>query len=325
MESQKQDLQSTQPVYIEQSLRGVIHLYGKDRVDFLQRQTTNDAQQISSERMLTTVLTSPTGRILDVLQITEENYKGEAHIFAITLPGRAPAVSAYFKSRVFFIDQVEIRDESQTYLHFDLAGEGGQEVLRQLGLPTPPQGDQLVRGQFQGRQLRAFHHNHLLGIGFQLVALLEQREQIYLALEKFGVRPLTSKEYEVKRVEAGIPAVDRELTEEHTPLEVNLEEAISVNKGCYTGQEVIARQMNYDKVTRKLVGLLLERDIAAGSTLQAEGKTAGKVTSFVRSPRFGPIALAMVKRPYNQQGVELTVKDGDSETIARVKSLPFYS
>jgi tRNA-modifying protein YgfZ len=315
--------ESPGPVYIEQPQRGVIVFSGKDRIDFLQRQTTNDLRQIGTDRILTTVLTSPTGRILDLLQVIEEEVEGVIRVLAITLPGRSASTVAYFKSRIFFMDQVEVSDVSHNYAHFDLAGQGIEQILLRLGFPIVPEGDQLASTHFQASKLKAFPQNPRLGIGYQLLAPQEHREKIISNLERLGARQLTIEEYGVLRVEAGIPAVDLELSEEHTPLEVNLENAISVHKGCYTGQEVIARQMNYDKITRKLVGLSLERKTAIGSQLQVAGKPVGKVTSFAHSPRYGPIALGIVKRPHHQDGTELTVKDGEMESVARVISLPF--
>ena len=323
MESDFRNTQLSGPVYMEQPHRGVIIFTGNDRIDFLQRQTTNDASQVNQERILTTVLTSPTGRILDVLHLIEEEHRGEAQIHAISLPGRSTVVTAYFKSRIFFMDKVDVRDASNDYAHFDLAGQGLGHVLGQIGIPILPDDDRVVSAEFNGSKLKVFRQNHRLGIGFQVIVARDQGEQFQSWLTGHGVEPLSQEGYEVMRVEAGIPGVERELTEEHTPLEVNLQSAISNNKGCYTGQEVIARQMNYDKVTRKLVGLFLDKSVTAGSQLEAEGKPAGKLTSFVFSPRFGPIALAMVRRPYHQDGQELTVKDGELTVNARLKSLPF--
>jgi tRNA-modifying protein YgfZ len=293
MESHLQQTGLPGAVYIEQPVRGVLVLSGKDRIDFLQRQTTNDARQAAHGRILPTVLTSPTGRILDVLYLTEDKDQDEEMLFAISLPGRGPSTTAYLQSRIFFMDQVKVLDASSDYAHFDLSGQGADQILAGLGFPAVPEGDQVLAATFQGGKLKAFHQDPRLGIGYQLLAPQEKRELIKSSLERLGARPLTGEQYEVLRVEAGIPSADRELSEEYTPLEANLEHAISVTKGCYTGQEVIARQMNYDKITRKLVGLFLERETATGSKLQVEGKPAGVVTSCAHSPRFGPIALGM--------------------------------
>ena len=124
------------------------------------------------------------------------------------------------------------------------------------------------------------------------------------------------------RVESGSPGAGHELTEAYTPLEVHLNYAISDKKGCYTGQEVIARQINFDKITRHLVGLTLESTTEEGTSLVSGSTPAGTVTSTVISPRFGPIALAVVKRPFDKPGTILTVEGGD-QAKARVTALPF--
>ena len=127
------------------------------------------------------------------------------------------------------------------------------------------------------------------------------------------------------RIEKGIPAAGHELVEDYTPLEIGFRCAISDNKGCYTGQEVIARQINYDKVTKHLVGLCLEKIPLENLTLYSgeNNQPAGKVTSSELSPRFGPIALAVVKRPFHEPGTELFLRFDDAELPALVNKLPF--
>jgi folate-binding protein YgfZ len=136
--------------------------------------------------------------------------------------------------------------------------------------------------------------------------------------------PLQDQTYQILRVEAGIPAPRAELTEDYTPLETGLGWAVAEGKGCYTGQEVIARQLTYDKVTQHLVGLRLNRSAQPGKRVWAEGKPAGAVTSAVHSPRFGEIALAIIKRPHHQAGTLVHAGDTEAQSIpATVTSLPF--
>jgi folate-binding protein YgfZ len=113
------------------------------------------------------------------------------------------------------------------------------------------------------------------------------------------------------------------LNADYTPLENNMNWAISSTKGCYTGQEVIARQITYDKVTRKLVGVRLGAEVAVGSTVFAGKQAAGTVTSTALSSKFGPIALAMIKRPHNETGADVTIGDQDSGVLGTVADLPF--
>jgi folate-binding protein YgfZ len=144
-------------------------------------------------------------------------------------------------------------------------------------------------------------------------------------LEEIGLPRLSKEEYDVLRVESGCPGPSGELTAEYTPLEVGLTHLISDEKGCYTGQEVIARQITYDKVTRQLVGITLAEFLSAGATVSIGERNVGQLTSAALSPHFGPIALATIKRPHNEAGTLVRVSDGDRETDGVVCALPFKS
>jgi folate-binding protein YgfZ len=126
------------------------------------------------------------------------------------------------------------------------------------------------------------------------------------------------------RIEAGLPLWGRELSEEVTPLETGLLPAISFNKGCYTGQEVIARQTNYDKVTRNLVGLELGNAAPqTGARVLGPGR-GGFVASVAYSPALHKtIALAVVPRELAAPGTEVEIPQGDETLKATVRSLPF--
>jgi tRNA-modifying protein YgfZ len=147
-------------------------------------------------------------------------------------------------------------------------------------------------------------------------------EGILRDLDADQVDPQT---YETVRIEAGIPAVGHELSEEFTPLEAGLRAAISGEKGCYTGQEIIARQITYDKVTQNLSGLRLSGPSGPGAAIWADDRPAGVITSYAYSPRVGHIALAILKRPHHQPGLSVTVKNEDHILDAVVTQLPFIS
>lgn len=123
------------------------------------------------------------------------------------------------------------------------------------------------------------------------------------------------------RIEAGIPWWGIDCDEKTNPLDAHLQLAIHDNKGCYPGQEAIARIVNLGHPARQLVGLRFEAGGApAGTALQQDGREVGRVTSYTDSPAFGPIALAMVGWNARAAGTILTTASG---TVARVVSLPF--
>ncbi len=118
----------------------------------------------------------------------------------------------------------------------------------------------------------------------------------------------------------GRPISGAELTDAFNPLESGMAWVCADDKGCYTGQEIIARQVNYDKVTKSLVGLVSDEPLASGDEVLADGRPMGVVTSVAYSPAQEDfIALAVIKRPANQPGTEV-VAGGVS---AIVQSLPF--
>jgi len=301
---------------------GTIRLEGPDRLAFLQRQSSNDLNKLAPGRSLVTVLTSPMARILDVLRLWEETDT----MMAITLPGQGESTARFLKSRIFFMDKVSVTDLSAEYAQIDLEGPQAIDQVTRLGFDRAPGLDEVVPGNREHESLRVIAQPGLTGTGYRLLVPVHAAGAIESALDEMKIARLTDQTYHLLRVEAGMPAPRAELTEDYTPLETSLEWAVAEGKGCYTGQEVIARQMTYDKVTQHLVGLRLGGNAHPGERIWAEGKLAGTVTSAVRSPRFGEIALAILKRPYHQAGTLVQVGNTETQTVpAKVSSLPFSS
>lgn len=163
--------------------------------------------------------------------------------------------------------------------------------------------------------------------GFQLFAPASAEASVHEALLRAG-DPMGAVEgdaalLELLRVEAGTPWLGRELDETVLPAEARLERAVSTTKGCYTGQEVVARLRTRGRVNHLLVGLRPASGDApaAGTELRADGRRVGEVTSAVRSPRFGPIALGFVRAECAEPGTGLAWEAGR----VRVEALPFGS
>lgn len=312
--------------YFPQPQVGYLRISGPDRAAFLQRQSTNDISGLSPVHSIVTVLTTPTARILDLLRLFEEGTANEGQdspngvTGGICLPAQAAETTRYLKSRIFFMDKVSVSDASAEFFQIDLEGRQAAELLHRFNLPLEL--DFVTQGEIAGVEVRAIGQPGLAGLGGRLLAPMQAAGRIETALEDAGALRLSMEEHEILRVEAGLPGAGAELTSEYTPLEAGLGWAISSSKGCYTGQEVIARQITYDKVTQHLAGLRLEAPTAAGDRAWFEGRPVGRVTSSVQSPVFGPIALAILKRPYHEPGVPLHV-GGEDGIPAVVSKLPF--
>jgi folate-binding protein YgfZ len=146
---------------------------------------------------------------------------------------------------------------------------------------------------------------------------------------RFGIKAIGSQAREALRMEAGIPKAGLDLNEEIVPPEANLEEkAFSLNKGCYPGQEVVARMDTYGNVRRKLVGLVLKDAIvpAHGAKLYSGDREVGWLSSAVRSPQLNKvIAFGFPLRDFSKPGTELAVEFESGRHPATVQLLPFYT
>jgi folate-binding protein YgfZ len=299
---------------------GCLRIAGADRIAFLQRQTTNDVRLVSETRSVLTVLTTPTARILDVLRV----FSDEETLLALTLPGSSAKTAQYLRSRIFFMDKVSVTDASAEFFQLDLEGPQAAQALTHLQAPVPGVDHTVVRGELAGEELFVLSQAGLFAPGYRLVALASLREALQDRLHAAGVKPISPQVYQILRVEAGKPWAPNELSEEYTPLESGLEAAISSTKGCYTGQEVIARQITYDKITQRLAGLRLEMPTRPGEKVWAGERLVGEITSSAVSPRFGSIALGVLRKPHFEPGSQLRVgADASNAQPALCVTLPF--
>lgn len=262
---------------------GYLKISGADRVDFIQRQTTNDVATLSENNTVTTVLTDPAARILDVLQVFTLD---EDTLGIITLPTQGAQTAAFLKGKIFFMDKVTLEDHSENSTLYELWGSDTDSFEIDSALATRIKSD----------------------LGTFLLATNTQADPMLEHLAAQGVPELDESTREILRIEVARPAFPNELNDNYTPLQTGLRATISETKGCYTGQEVIARQINYDKITKQLVQLKLDASVTTGNTVRADGKKIGEITSATHSPDHGPLALAVLKRPHFAPGTEIDVE-----------------
>ena len=234
------------------------------------------------------------------------------------------------------MDKVKVDDLSTERSRLRLMGPNADEVLSALDLlPPPGDGAWTFQNQTQQDGTLAVRQTRYDVPGYELVVPLAEQTSLVERLVEAGAPHLHDETvYHARRVELGRAAVDHEITNDYTPLEVGLAWACAEDKGCYTGQEIIARQITYDKVTRFLVGL--RPDLSRGSTAmdstplaegapltlpdQAGGRPVGHVTSAAYSPSLdAPVALAVVRRAQSEASTELVVEGVSVEVVA----LPF--
>lgn len=159
--------------------------------------------------------------------------------------------------------------------------------------------------------------------GFDIVGAPEAVAAVRAALEAAGLSEASEGQVETARVERGLPRFGVDMDGETIPQEANLDVlgAISFTKGCYTGQEVVARIHFRGHVNRHLRWLSAPEPLPRGAAvLDADGKAVGEVRSSVVSPTRGPLAMAMVRREV-EPGAEVTVRTDGQEIRARLAAI----
>lgn len=305
---------------------GWVRLTGRDRLDLLHRLSTNDLKKLRPRQGAPTVLTSPIGRVMAFVTV----YAGETDVFLHTMPGQGAGVTRYLRSMIFWQDQVEVADLTEGACQFALYGPGAAGALSALGADRladlPPYGWTITA--LAGNPVSVHRGGPLEPYQWLLDAAPSACGPVRQALASRAPQ-LNDESVDLLRIEAGLPLWGRELSDQVTPLETGLLPAISFNKGCYTGQEVIARQTNYDKVTRNLVGLELISPATLPTAAEVLVKGPGRggfVSSIAYSPALGKIiALAVVPRELAEPGRTVDVVAGEVTVQAVVRGLPFVA
>jgi len=307
---------------------GVLKMTGGDSLDLLHRLTTQDLHALASGQGQTTVLTSDKGRIIDLLDVLAF----DDHLLLLTSPGNQSAVVKWLSKYTIIEDSetVDVTTAWDVLLFFGArAAKLAEELIGDSVTTLPPRHHlPIALGAAEGTLQRT---RSPVGEGFHLIVPCQEASQAWDALtaagRALGIGEVAPEAYEALRIEAGLPAHAAELDERYNPLEAGLMQHISFDKGCYIGQEVIARLDTYDKVQRRLMGLLPSGEtlIPPGVNLIANGKDAGVVTSSAYSLGIGGgICLAMVRRAHAEAGRPLLALVDGVERVVEMTDLPFH-
>ena len=297
---------------------------GPDLLDLIHRLSTGDVRDLVQGKGKSTVLTTSKGRIVDLLFV---HHLGEQGVLLVGGPGCGSRVATHLE-RYVFSEQIGLRDVTAETYQFALIGPAAARVLQACGA-VPPAPYDAATASIGGKTTHVLGQDGFESAGFSVTGPIGDGPAVQQALaeavEGAGGSLAGQDTLEPYRILRGLPAAGHELTEEHNPLEAGLREAVSFDKGCYVGQEVVARLQTYDKVSRSIVGLELQTGAAVppcGTALLLEGRTVGTLTSASMAPGAERVvALGYLKRKEFQAG--LAVQVGESGPTARVVELPF--
>ena len=310
-------------VMYDSSARGRLKISGSTCLDFLHRMSTNDLLNLSVGQGAATVFTTPLARIIDrTLQ-----YVRADDILMLTSHAAQARMMAWLRKYIFFNDDVQIADQTKELGMLSIYGPKANAMVQQLiGLDLSRIALHHWReGRLDQASILIARADPIAGSGFHLNAAANALPQLRQSLIEAGAIPIGDHAYELLRIEAGQPAYGHELTEDYIPLEAGLWADVSFSKGCYTGQEIIARMESRQRVAKQLVGLRFEAEVAPLAELSIEGSQVGRVTSTARSPRHGWIGLGYLKAAQANVGQVVQSRFEEQAVTGQVAALPFQS
>lgn len=318
-----------QPILFDRSNWGRIFLTGADRVRFLHNQTTQNIEQLSAGQGAHTVFVTSTGRTIDLTTV----YADEASLLVVTSPGMAQQLYDWMDRYIFFSDKVTLTDESEQTFMFTLLGRGCDEVMSKIGaaalVSQPRFSHQPVT--IAGAEVVTAVGSDLAIAGYTLWGDRANAETVRQALIAAGAIAGSAEQWENLRIRQGRPMPNHELTADDNPLETGLWHSVSFEKGCYIGQETIARLNTYRGVKKRLWGLALERPTVVGETVWLGNDKIGKVTSLTIDES-GVFGLAYLRTKSGGEGLSVAVGEQaqteaqtGTQIMASVVDLPFVS
>ena len=291
----------------DSSYVGRLKATGPDALDLLNRMSTNQVLSLEPGQGAPTILTTDRGRILDLIGVV--NF-GE-YALLLTSPGEQQRVIDWL-DKYTIMEDMTVEDLTPETTMLTVLGPNSAVRLEQLvmedlaDLPTYHTKSVILGGE----SLSVINRPLAEIAAFELLFSPGSTAAVWSALVESEITPIGLQAYRALRVERAIPSHGREMGDTYNPLEAGLIGSIDFTKGCYIGQEVIARLDTYRKVQKHLVVLHFPKDtqVSEGDSLEYEGQNMGTVTSVARIPTSGQlIGLGYVRTASSSVGTRLNL------------------
>lgn len=297
---------------------GRIRVTEEDRIRYLHNQSTNDFQRLKPGLGCDTVIVTSTARTIDLVTA----YVLEDAVLLLVSPNRRQYLMDWLDRYIFFADRVQLIDVTDETATFSLIGPESDALLEQLGagaiIAQPYATHQPV--QVGDVEVRVAVGSGLATPGYTLIVPGGNAATLWSNIVQAGAVPMGDRVWEQLRIKQGRPAPDQELTDDYNPLEAGLWQTISFNKGCYIGQETIARLNTYKGVKQNLWGVRLSAPVEPGSVITVGDEKVGKLTSYTDSDR-GSFGLGYVRTKAGGAGLKVQV----GETEGEIVDVPFLT
>ncbi|MEC4815252.1 MAG: folate-binding protein [Scytonema sp. PMC 1069.18] len=297
---------------------GRIQVSDDDRLRFLHNQSTNNIQELKPGQGRDTVMVTSTARTIDLITA----YILEDSVLLLVSPQRREYLMQWLDRYIFFADKVQLTDITNETAAFSLIGPGSDTIAQKLGADLiigQPYGNHILIPTPEG-EMRVAVGSGLALPGYTLILPSANKEKVWSQILEAGAVPMSDRAWNMLRILQGRPTPDRELTEDYNPLEVGLWQTISLNKGCYIGQETIARLNTYKGVKQHLWGIRLNAAVEPGSTITVGEEKVGTLTSYTETID-GHFGLGYIRTKAGGAGLKVQVGDVEGEIV----EIPFVS
>jgi aminomethyltransferase len=291
-------------VIVDRSDLGMLTFTGETRLDLIHRMSTQAVNGLQPGEGTATILTTDIGRIIDRLIL----FTGSDTIYTLTGENNADNIARYLMRFVFFNDDFHIQDISAQTSIFAVYGPQAAHILGEQGgfpeveIPMHHWREAEIAG------VTAYLHrtDPINNYGFFIMCETAVAHTLQQFLEQTSLVPAGEEAFDLLRIEAGLPRFNHELTQDYIPLEAGLWDDVSFTKGCYIGQEIIARMESRGKLAKRLARLGSDGPVEQGAKITAADKNVGTITSAAQGPQ-GPLALGYVKTAALDSDLKLSV------------------
>jgi tRNA-modifying protein YgfZ len=291
---------------------GILKFTGDDRLRYLHNQSTNNFNILKPGQGCQTVFVTSTARTIDLATA----YLTEDAVLVIVSPNRCQQLLKWLDGFIFPFDKVKLNDISQEFGIITLIGTSSHHFVSKLfslNLQEQPENTHQL-ATYQDIPIRIAVGSDLALPGYNLIIPQEHLATIRSLLREHDFSEIDSNQWEQLRIIQGRPAPDQELTEDYNPLETGLWQTISFDKGCYIGQETIARLKTYNGVKQRLWGVKLDRPVTPETPVMLEDKKVGVLTSYTQSDT-GLFGLAYVRTKAGGAGLTVTIGEATGELV----------
>ena len=315
---------------IDLSSRGRFKVGGSEAVQFLNGLITNDMKTLAEGAWMPAAFPNVQGRLianvrvarLKPLELENPNYLIDTE--AATRESVLKTLQRFTLAGDFRV--TDITDETRQFaVQGNEANDLVHSVLGDAVTSLPEQG--ATTNSWKGMEVTALRDTHMGAKGFDLIIPEVGARDLWQSLVDAGATPVREDVLETLRIEAGIPRYGVDMDETNVVTETNLDDVVSYTKGCYIGQEIIARIKYRGHVAKKLTGLSFadKVEVASGDEIKSvDDKDIGRITSATYSPQLKrTIALGYVKYDYLAAETSVRVIHGADEVPAHVTELPF--